>query len=123
MARPSKSSRPTRSTMDLTHRRRSWTKRFTFEATSSCIASLRCRKFEEDVMKKIAWLFVSTMLVIGGSAIAQNQRGGRGGPPQPLDIAGNWTGTWSNFNPAQTTSQPNVVCAKLDAKVAEVNGV
>ena len=44
-------------------------------------------------------------------------------PQQPLDIAGNWTGTWSNFNPAQPSSQPNVVCAKLDAKVALVNGV
>jgi hypothetical protein len=74
-------------------------------------------------MKKIAWLLVPTMLVIAGFAIAQNPRGGRGGPPQPLDIAGNWTGTWSNFNPAQTTSQPNVVCAKLDAKVALMNGV
>jgi hypothetical protein len=74
-------------------------------------------------MKKLAWLLLPCLLITAGFVSAQNPRGGRGGPPQPLDIAGNWTGTWSSFNPAQTTAQPNVVCAKLDAKVARVNDV
>jgi hypothetical protein len=71
--------------------------------------------------KRIAVLSV-LMVLIAGFAIAQERRGARG-PQQPLDISGTWTGTWSNFNPAQPSSQPNVVCAKLDAKVVLVNGV
>jgi len=73
------------------------------------------------MMKRIA--VVSMVLALAaGFTFAQERRGGRG-PAQPLDISGTWTGTWSNFNPAQTSSQPNVVCAKLDAKVVQVNGV
>jgi hypothetical protein len=73
--------------------------------------------------KRIA-LISLLMVLVTGLVIAQERqgRGGRG-PQQPLDISGNWTGTWSNFNPAQASSQPNVVCAKLDAKVALANGV
>jgi hypothetical protein len=75
-------------------------------------------------MKRSALLICFVMTaVLAAAQTPRGGRGGRGGPPQPLDIAGNWTGTWSNFNPAQATSQPNVVCAKLDAKVAMVNGV
>jgi hypothetical protein len=72
-------------------------------------------------MKKASLILVC-MVVTAALSFSQGQRGGRGAA-QPLDISGNWTGTWSNFNPGQTTSQPNVVCAKLDAKVAMVNGV
>jgi len=71
----------------------------------------------------VVWVVLLLTAVASGIAQERGQRGGRGGPAQPLDIAGNWTGTWSNYNPTQTTSQPNVVCAKLDAKVAMVNGV
>ena len=71
---------------------------------------------------RLALLSICVMLVTG-LAIGQERqgRGGRG-PQQPLDISGSWTGTWSNFNPAQATSQPNVVCAKLDAKVTRGAG-
>jgi len=69
---------------------------------------------------RIALIVISFGLAIGIAA-AQG-RGGRG-PQQPLDIGGNWTGTWSNYNPNQTSSQPNVVCAKLDAKVAKVGEI
>jgi hypothetical protein len=64
------------------------------------------------------------LTLITGFAVAQERQGGRGrgGPQQPLDISGTWTGTWSSFNPAQATSQPNVVCAKLEAKVARGAG-
>jgi hypothetical protein len=73
-------------------------------------------------MKRTAGLLFACVVMTAALALSQGQRGGRG-TPQPLDIAGTWTGTWSNFNPAQSSSQPNVVCAKLDAKVAMVNGV
>jgi len=73
--------------------------------------------------KRVA--LISLLMVLATGLVIAQERQGRGGrgPQQPLDIAGNWTGTWSNFNPAQASSQPNVVCAKLDAKVALVNGV
>ena len=73
--------------------------------------------------KRVA--LISLLMVLATGLVIAQERQGRGGrgPQQPLDIAGNWTGTWSNFNPAQASSQPNVVCAKLDAKVAMVNGV
>src|SRR5678816_1373064 len=74
-------------------------------------------------MRKHFALLSICLTLITGLAIAQERQGrGRGGPAQPLDIGGTWSGTWSNFNPAQTTSQPNVVCAKLEAKVARGAG-
>jgi hypothetical protein len=46
------------------------------------------------------------------------QQGQRGrGPQAPPDIAGQWSGTWSYFNPAQATTQPKEICKKLDATV------
>jgi hypothetical protein len=75
------------------------------------------------IMKKTAGLLLVCTVIMAGVTFAQAPRGGRGAA-QPLDIAGSWTGTWSNFNPAQASSQPNVVCAKLDAKVTlAANGV
>ena len=68
-------------------------------------------------MKRRGILLVVCLLAVTALSLAQG-RGGRG-PAQPLDIAGAWTGTWSNYNPNQTSSQPNVVCAKLDAKVVK----
>jgi hypothetical protein len=56
--------------------------------------------------------------LLAATALSLGQGRGRGAQ-QPLDIAGAWTGTWSNYNPNQTSSQPNVVCAKLDAKVVK----
>ena len=79
-------------------------------------------------MKKRIVLVVMCFGLAAGIGATQDTRGGRGGrgargPQQPLDISGNWTGTWSSYNPTQATTPPNVVCAKLDAKVAKVNGV
>jgi hypothetical protein len=34
------------------------------------------------------------------------------------DIAGDWTGNWSSYNPAKGAVAPKELCAKLDAKVA-----
>jgi hypothetical protein len=43
-------------------------------------------------------------------------------PPAP-DIAGEWTGTWASYNPAQAGSTPKDLCKKLDAKVEQKDGV
>ena len=50
-----------------------------------------------------------------GTGEAQGQRGRAAqGPP---DIVAKWSGTWSSFNPAKPTTQPQEVCKKLDADV------
>ena len=41
------------------------------------------------------------------------------GPQGPPEITGNWTGTWTSFNPAQATAQPRELCKTLDASVAK----
>jgi hypothetical protein len=68
-------------------------------------------------MKRIASIVLLSLIACAGWVLAQG-RGGRG-PAQPLDISGNWTGTWSSYNPNVPTTPPNVVCAKLDAKVVK----
>jgi len=57
----------------------------------------------------------ATLFVAAGAA-QQGQQRGRG-PQGPPDIAGQWSGTWSYFNPAQATAQPKELCKKLDATV------
>ena len=41
----------------------------------------------------------------------------------PLNVAGDWTGNWSAYNPAKVADAPKELCAKLDAKVAVKDGV
>jgi len=42
---------------------------------------------------------------------------------QPPDIAGNWSGTWGVFNPAQGTTPPKDICKNLTARVENKDGV
>lgn len=39
-------------------------------------------------------------------------------PQGPPDITGAWTGTWSSYNPARSTTPPQEMCAKLTANIA-----
>ena len=41
----------------------------------------------------------------------------------PLDAAGDWSGTWSSYNPAQASKPPQEQCKDLRAKVTNQNGV
>ena len=71
----------------------------------------------EDTMVRrigLGWVMVLCAVAIA-TAHAQGQRGR--GPAGPPEIVGQWSGTWSYFNPAQTTTQPKEVCKKLDADV------
>jgi hypothetical protein len=43
--------------------------------------------------------------------------------PAPLDISGDWTGTWSSYSPSQGATPPKEQCAHLTAKVALEGGV
>ena len=56
-----------------------------------------------------------------GIVIAQAQN-----PPakeQLPDIGGDWTGTWSTYNPAQGAVPAKEICKKLDCKIAYKEGV
>ena len=44
-------------------------------------------------------------------------------PAVPLDAAGDWSGTWSAYNPAQASKPPQEQCKDLSAKVTTQNGV
>ena len=46
-------------------------------------------------------------------------RQGRRGTPSPPDLTGQWTGTWSAYNPARATTPPKELCAKLIATIAK----
>jgi hypothetical protein len=65
-------------------------------------------------------LATAALLVVAAAAFAQ----GRGAPQNapPPEIAGQWTGTWSAYNPAQGATPPKEQCAKLDATVVAQNG-
>ena len=71
-------------------------------------------------MKRAGLAMAGCLLVASGIALAQ----GRGGPGNaPLDIAGQWTGSWSSYNPAQGATPPKEQCARLDANVVAQNGM
>ena len=69
------------------------------------------------------WLVLPCfVLVIGlGLALAQTQSSQT--KEQTPDIAGEWTGVWSAYNPAQATTQPKDLCKNLNAKVESKDGV
>ena len=43
--------------------------------------------------------------------------------PQVPDIAGDWTGTWATYSPAQGAVPPKDICKSLVCKVASKDGV
>ena len=71
-------------------------------------------------MPRLTYLLVLILLTSVGSLHAQ---GGRGGPQGPPSITGNWTGTWSAYNPARATAPPKELCAKLTATIAQKGDV
>ena len=44
-------------------------------------------------------------------------------PAAPTDASGDWSGTWSSYNPAQASQPPKEQCKDLSAKVTNQNGV
>jgi hypothetical protein len=63
------------------------------------------------------------LLVIGiGVALGKSQdsQTPQAKDPTPIpDIAGQWTGTWGVYNPAQGTTPPKDICKQLEAKVEQ----
>ena len=66
--------------------------------------------------------FAMALLVVAPMLAALAAQGRGTANAQPLDISGQWTGTWSSYNPAQGATPPKEQCAKLEAKVESKGG-
>ena len=62
--------------------------------------------------------FVCATMVFG----AAQTRGPAATEPAP-DVAGDWTGVWSVYNPAQPAVPPKEQCKRLDAKIVAKDGI
>ena len=74
-------------------------------------------------MKTLTWLtsLCFVLLVSATSAMAQAPTAQT--KATAPDIAGEWTGTWGVYSPAQGTTPPKDICKKLDAKIEVKDGV
>jgi hypothetical protein len=64
-------------------------------------------------------LVLISILLITGLSFAQTPSAQ---PPAP-DVAGEWSGTWSSYNPAKGESTPKELCKNLTSRVALKDGV
>ncbi|HWO00280.1 MAG TPA: hypothetical protein VNS63_13535 [Blastocatellia bacterium] len=64
----------------------------------------------------LAPLFLVVMLGIINAQSAETK-------PQVPDIAGDWTGTWATYSPAQGAVPPKDICKSLGCKVIYKDGV
>ena len=76
---------------------------------------------KRKIMIKRIWpAFASfLLLLVVSTAMAQNTKVNE----QPPDIAGEWNGTWSTYNPAQGAVAAKEICKNLACKVVNKNGV
>jgi len=73
------------------------------------------------IMTNRNWLAVPTLLLLITISIAQAQSAQT--KEQLPDIAGEWTGTWSTYNPAQGAVPAREICKSLGCKVAYKDGI
>ena len=59
---------------------------------------------------------LTTLALVLGVTFAQTQT-------PAINVAGEWTGVWSSYNPAQGQTPPKEQCKRLDCKVVNNNGV
>jgi hypothetical protein len=70
-------------------------------------------------MRNARWLITATLgLVVVPLGAAPAQAAPPQAPPAPPEISGEWTGSWSAYNPAQGTGTVKELCKKVDAKVS-----
>ena len=68
-----------------------------------------------------SWSALCCFVLIISTGLAQTPS--PQGKEPPPDIAGEWTGTWGIYNPAQGAGPVKEVCKKLDCKVVLKDGV
>lgn len=66
----------------------------------------------------LVWICLFVVLAVGRAGTSAPQT-----KPQVPDIAGEWTGTWSTYNPAQGAVPAKGMCKSLDCKVEYKDGV
>ena len=73
-------------------------------------------------MVRRGWLVLLCMVLatVGNLANGQSPQTKEQSPP---DIAGDWTGTWSTYSPAQGAVPAKEICKSLGCKVVSKNGV
>jgi hypothetical protein len=67
-------------------------------------------------MKILSWLTSFCFVLLFGVTTLAQTPAAQSKPAAP-DIAGDWTGTWGVYSPAQGTTPPKDICKKLDAKI------
>jgi len=70
-------------------------------------------------MLKREWLALPCFLLMAAVGVAQSP----GAAPARPDIAGEWTGTWATYSPAQGAVAPKDICKTLGCKVTYKDGV
>ena len=70
-------------------------------------------------MTKRVFSTLSCLVFLIGYATAQTTET----KPQTPDIAGDWTGTWATYSPAQGAVPPKDICKSLVCKVTSKDGV
>ena len=70
-------------------------------------------------MLKREWLALPCFLLMATVGVAQSPGAATARP----DIAGEWTGTWATYSPAQGAVAPKDICKSLGCKVSYKDGV
>ena len=70
-------------------------------------------------MMNRSWFALLYFPLIIGIGLAQSP----GATPERPDIAGEWTGTWATYSPAQGAVPPKDICKSLGCKVIYKDGV
>lgn len=73
------------------------------------------------MLNRHRWVCIGLVFAIVGAGLAQTP--GSLTKEEVPDIAGEWTGVWSAYNPAQATAQPKELCKRLDCKIVNNDGV
>jgi hypothetical protein len=68
------------------------------------------------------WSTLLCLIILVCASVANAQNQTTPATAQPVDISGDWTGTWGVYSPAQGTTPPKDICKRLDAKVENKDG-
>ncbi|HWP44586.1 MAG TPA: hypothetical protein VNO14_15170 [Blastocatellia bacterium] len=76
-----------------------------------------------DIMTTRRLLVLHSFVLLAGLGIALGQALGSRTNEAVPQIAGEWTGNWSSYNPAQGAGTVKELCKRLDCKIEHKDGV
>lgn len=68
-------------------------------------------------MQRISIAILSGLLLFSLGVVGAQNAAPQTGQQTPPDVAGEWTGVWSAYNPAQGGGSPKELCKNLSAKI------